>query len=414
MQIHAQKNDSLNCEQYKPLDVYNSVVKNHKYKDVSKSISWLIKCDRTPKLLNEKDADDYRQIGLEAEADYLIEVARAAAFYRDPEIEINNYLKYVEKHNLKYNKVKNEDLVKILIEMKNEKDFTRPEDCGSVNLKEQFPPVRNQDSVGWCYAFAAADMLGYKTGYPVSAIDIAVNFSPQQISHEKRSLLQGELHEDIEGGLSTEALDAITAKGICKESTSPSEYFSENKDIGDFIKSVENPFDNIYSQSSFLYAVKKEPLCLAKEAPSLKEISKVLSYSQPNNIMYNLNNQRCAGKRININNEDYKFSTVKDRRSKMIQSLDDQLDKKQPSLISYESGFFKNSRAPASHASLVIGRRFNKNNLKCEYLIRNSWGTSCKNYEKRYSDPENCTEGNIWVAQEVMYDNINRTTFYTK
>ncbi len=414
VKIHAQKNDSLDCKKYKPLDIYNFVVKNHEYEDVSKNIRWLEKCDRTPKYLNEKDADDFRQIGIEAEADYLIELARSASFYRDPDIEINNYLKYIEKYNLKYNKVKNEDLVKLLIELKGKKDFTKPEDCSPVNLKDKFPAVRNQDSVGWCYAFATADMIGFKTGYPVSAIDIAVNYSPQRISHEKRSLLKGELHENIEGGSSKEALDTITAKGICKESDSPSEYFGENKNIADFIKSVENPFENIYSQSSFLYAAKKEPLCLAKDSPSLKEISKVLAHSQPGNIMYNLNNQRCTKKRVSLDKEEYRFTEFRGPLSQIIKSIDDQLGKKMPTIISYNPHFLKNSRSDGSHASIAIGRRFNQDTLKCEYLIRNSWGTDCKQYAKPYSNPENCNEGNIWVAQEILYRNITKTTSFTK
>ena len=227
-------------------------------------------------------------------------------------------------------------------------------------------------------------------------------------------VVEYEQNKEIQGGHSVEALDIITAKGLCKESASPSEYFGENKNIEDYIKSVENPFNNIYSQSSFLYAVKKEPLCLAKDAPSLKEISKVLAYSQPQNIMYNLNSERCDSKRININKEKFQFSHGTGRQSHIVKSIDVQLDKKMPIIIDYESGFLHGSRAPARHASLVIGRRFNKENSKCEYLIRNSWGTNCGKYAMPYLYPENCTEGNIWVSQEVMYHNLKRTTFYTK
>lgn len=404
----------FDCKQYSAREVYDAVKKRYKYEDMTDHIDWLTECDRNlPKLLNKKDADEYRQVGLDAQANFLIEKARAASFYRDSKTEINDYLKYVEKNNLTSNKVKNGDLVKDLIEMNNEKDFTKPEDCGTVNLKDRFPPVRNQDSIGWCYAFSSADMLGFKTGYPVSAIDIAVNYTSQKKPHSQRSISEGELHKDIQEGYFSEAFDIITTKGICKESDSPSEYFGENKDIADFIKSAENPFNNIYTQNSFLHAVKKKPLCSAKEAPSLKEISKVISYSLPSNIMYNLNNSRCDNKRIKVNKDDYKLTTLSGQRSKIVQSLDEQLNKKQPSLISYNSGFLKNNRAPALHVSLVIGRRFNQNNLKCEYLIRNSWGTDCKKYAKPYSNPENCDQGNIWVAQEVMYQNINGTGFYT-
>lgn len=54
------------------------------------------------------------------------------------------------------------------------------------------------------------------------------------------------------------------------------------------------------------------------------------------------------------------------------------------------------------HASLVIGRKWNSVTNKCQLLIRNSWGTSCNSYHSDWD----CDNGNIWVNQEDLGENI--------
>ena len=282
-------------------------------------------------------------------------------------------------------------------------------DCSEVNLTNKFPDVRNQDSVGWCYAFVAADMISYKTGYKVSAIDIAVNFSQKyRISHGKRKIYQGELHKDVEGGLSTEAITEIVKKGICKESDSPSEYFAENKNIGDYIRSVEDPFSKMYSQHSVLSAGNAQPICLSKESPFLKDIFQVLNQSQPNDIMYRLNQQRCLGKRSTVEPDKYAVNEYVGAKEELIKKLHETLNEKNPAAIGYSAGFLQDKRAPGNHASIVVARRYNQEAKSCQFLIRNSWGSNCQNYALPYPVEGNCADGHIWVSEETLHQNIYR------
>jgi hypothetical protein len=32
-----------------------------------------------------------------------------------------------------------------------------PKSCKQIDFRKQLPPIRDQDSIGWCYAFATAD-----------------------------------------------------------------------------------------------------------------------------------------------------------------------------------------------------------------------------------------------------------------
>lgn len=51
------------------------------------------------------------------------------------------------------------------------------------------------------------------------------------------------------------------------------------------------------------------------------------------------------------------------------------------------------------HANLVIGRR--KSGTKCQYLLRNSWGSDCDSYASTL----NCENGNIWIDEEILMKN---------
>ena len=44
-------------------------------------------------------------------------------------------------------------------------------------LKEFFSPPRNQGLIGWCYGFAAADLLSVEAGTPVSAAHTSAIFN---------------------------------------------------------------------------------------------------------------------------------------------------------------------------------------------------------------------------------------------
>ncbi len=69
------------------------------------------------------------------------------------------------------------------------------------------------------------------------------------------------------------------------------------------------------------------------------------------------------------------------------------------------------------HASVVVGRRFNPTTSSCEYLIRNSEGTSCSGYDSRLEcdrtwggvpcPPGRRCGGQVWLPIEVLAKNIS-------
>ena len=57
------------------------------------------------------------------------------------------------------------------------------------------------------------------------------------------------------------------------------------------------------------------------------------------------------------------------------------------------------------HASVLIGRRPGPRG--CQYLVHNSHGTSCNQYDKKWE----CKDGKIWVDEESLFKNTMGLTF---
>ncbi len=106
-----------------------------------------------------------------------------------------------------------------------------PPDCSPKDLREKMPPIRDQDSVGWCYAFTAADLVSFKIGDEISPIDIANSTEQNRDSFTQKIAahfvqpssikFRGGTNPERPGGNMQEAIDAAQEKGFCRESDLP-------------------------------------------------------------------------------------------------------------------------------------------------------------------------------------------------
>jgi hypothetical protein len=71
-----------------------------------------------------------------------------------------------------------------------------------------------------------------------------------------------------------------------------------------------------------------------------------------------------------------------------------------------------------AHAASIVGREFKKIRtpegkiiFRCQYLIRNSWGSSCESYHRDWVCNEN---GSIWVDSDVIQRNVFRVSRLVK
>lgn len=356
------------------LEKATSIVRNnHKYQDVSFQLDYIKKCNPTnTPVFSQKVENFYRSTGIKAEKEYRQKASESAAKYSTDD----------------------------------------PAKCSVVDLRSKLPPVRNQDSVGWCYAFATADFLSFKTGFEVSAIDLATNYATYKMPLADRDFNYSETNANIMGGQPDVLVGYALNFGVCKEKDSPSEYFSENIDTKKYIQNIESKSSSLKNKPSSEFIRK----CSQDKTLPFDEIRKVLKSTEPQNIIYSLNEQRCKNKKVTLNYPDYlrvhKEVSSKYKKEDLISSIDQQFDRKQPSLITYDTGFLYQERQFSPHAVLAVGRRFNPQSKKCEFLIRNSWGESCSLYEGKYAKASHCDNGHLWVPREELHQNIIGVTQY--
>lgn len=65
-----------------------------------------------------------------------------------------------------------------------------------------------------------------------------------------------------------------------------------------------------------------------------------------------------------------------------------------------------------AHAVNIIGCR-TVNGVK-EYLIHNSWGSSCKSYHFRYQGPDKCQSGRVWIPSSQLMGNTQEIQWLEK
>lgn len=277
-------------------------------------------------------------------------------------------------------------------------------DCTPVDLRgPKLGQVRNQDSMGWCFAFAAADILSYKMAQKISAADIA---------HRRSVAASPDDQFDIgkKGYNPPNAIRETREKGWCLEKDFPSEdnisgvYFDLFKKISELKKQMAEG-----------KKIKEEEACgyLKNAFPNLddKTALKILKDSGLKDYYTMLANQNCPNrvKDTGITIEEVKKGTP---GSDLLKTIDAQLNDKNVVAINYNHGVLSNpaqKEAKITHSSLIVGRRYNTASKSCEYLIRNSWGRSCGYY---HSDLH-CEEGHIWVPAGSLLNNTAEV-YYAK
>ncbi len=366
--------------------------------DVTDYVDYVLYCDKSkPPRLSAKQATAYTQVSRAIEAKFLLEEAAAAARYRNVDIELDIYREKLKGTKAEVRELEISRLKKVAARSADRGS----KNCSPVDLRSKFGPVRDQDSVGWCYAFVAADLLSARLGFRVSAADIAVHYTADKnLKPFPRTSHQiGELGSGIEGGSPHYALLTAMKNGVCREADSPSEFYAEDSQLRNSITDLETKAAKswpryLLNQTSRLTEDKICPTRLS----SASQIESVVRLSLPSNVIYNLNAARCAGKRIPAGISELDSTLADPNGAKVVEFLDRALSLGQPAIVGYHSNFLKGLRGDSPHASVVVGRRINPASGLCEFLIRNTWGPSCAPYGIKFD----CEEGHVWVPREKI------------
>lgn len=295
-----------------------------------------------------------------------------------------------------------------------------PQSCSSVDIRARMPQVRNQGETGWCYAFAAADLLSFHTGEPVSAIDLAVRTQARLGTAEHRASLRQRGPEcylpladaDTGGEVADAMTTAIQHGGYCSEADIPA---TEN-----FVEHIKT-LENLRRRTGTIRRTSPEARqALASLFPNrdVDQMADIFARSRVQDwrVYQDLARRACANNRKPVRNPpqirsiETTSSAEKQRAQRVMDRL---LTQGQPVAYSAyfvfqgDSVFMDRYRSSDAHAMTIVGREWNPRTGACEYIVRNSYGTGC-NYDWQQNgrtiseSPYRCENGHIWVPESVL------------
>lgn len=275
-------------------------------------------------------------------------------------------------------------------------------DCSEYNLEVgielgYLPTERKQQGSGWCYAFVAADLLSHKLRTPISAVDIAVNYINRGHLTGTQMNINGQAENiyPLGGGLVDAALLSLNGRGVCLES-----------DLTFQISPKRQPAENLshhFNSEQWLHI--KSRLQEVYRDPTSQKFSRAL--------MSLATQKKCTPTFKEIN-----FSVMTKTRQNQAEpfvfekALNAALTRHRMIAIEYNSAALSHTTSAvwtqADHASALIGRRFNKEKKRCEYLLRNN-EKSCAEYSKDFE----CISSynHLWVPREVLLRSVSSFTY---
>lgn len=302
-------------------------------------------------------------------------------------------------------------------------------ECTTVDLRPEFGPARSQGNIGWCYANVAADLLTYYykkdlKGQRVSSGYTALTFN----EHNANPAL-------TEGGVVGRAIHAVAEEGfLCPESleidalkAGPKMRIKQKLDSFVHFKRLYDQGKTdptkrkIFVAQLQTYRSTNSTLFRLKE----NEIASLLQSTTEDEFPIEFARLLCRDHRIEVRppiphmiaNNKESFMNFMTKLSPYVHT---ELEEHKPVAISYAAQFLFQTSVPdwrfslhrlmttrndtvARHASMIVGRRWNDTRKRCEFILRNSWGTNCKAYANAYfQKPEHCEAGNLFVSDRFL------------
>lgn len=286
--------------------------------------------------------------------------------------------------------------------------------CTSVDLRgEKLGPVRNQDSMGACYAFSSADLLSYKMGHKISAMSLMRSKAKTwYLSILDKLSLQSRHGQLMSGGNEKPLLDQALKTGLCLEKDLPSED-NLNVEYRDRIEALFKLKSSVEKKEVTHYDACIQLLTLFPAIEPNDAIA-ILINSDLNSLFDRLAEKSCDRKikapSLKIASEKKIFLLDKLFPTDLFSTINRELSRKNPPIIGYVGKVLvdiETKKTNISHSSLIVGRKFNPASQTCEYLVRNSWGRSCSYYDSRLK----CEEGHIWLPENILGKKLNEVVY---
>lgn len=275
------------------------------------------------------------------------------------------------------------------------------QNCSSLQLPlERLGAVRNQGVSGLCFAYEASDLISYKLGFRVSAVDIAMSYLKSTNFNKMSDIYNG-------GGDTEPALRASSKLGFCSESSMPSDEdridFSSHphaKIYDSFMWLEKNTWDNSYG---FQVAQSVFPKL------DLNNFQKSAEYKKIKQRLGSLQTAACKN-RVPYTNMKFVHKSLQKAQQvlKLLQIINQNLENNNIVGIGFYSNDLYRSNLNIkesnedSHGTTIVGRRWNAEQNSCEYLMRDNFGAQCDLYQAGFA----CSGGMIWINEKFLLKNL--------
>ncbi len=287
---------------------------------------------------------------------------------------------------------------------------TNIQDCSNIDLRfsaptevrEFFQKPRDMGDIGWCYAYASADLISWKINQPISGLALAISYvdslnSLEQLVRRGVGHFNHSSEYIYEGGFATQALKLAKRQGVCPltavEDHGPAFTVFASK-INSFIQKRDSQqIQNLIRSASEYFK--------SLDSTSITQILLDESLKTSAEILIRLNQKSCEEKLIPlISDFEFFYSDAG------FENLIDKIDSIITGAHARPVAVLLNDRhigrgGSGFHYMTVIGRRFDNRSRQCLYVMRDNKGPECRNY---YFKNVRCEEGHVLLSERELFD----------
>jgi hypothetical protein len=286
---------------------------------------------------------------------------------------------------------------------------TLAENCSTIDLRPEFPlKMRNQGDISWCYAHATADYLQFHFKVPtqISAADIAIRYNLKSFPRLLR-WLQGTVVPET--GFAKTAMKNALEEGYCAEDAFPSETWTKvtqapgqtpvTTQVG-LLTSIKEIFqlqENI--QHGFFKSAAELPYLYRFTNVSDEQFYSLVNTASKTEVLNQVRLAACAKSRTAFPGTLDQLSLAL-KSGSTFETIGEVLANHEPVTIDFFYGVFNNVDSYSHglgelHTTALMGRRYDSASQQCQYLLKNSYGTDCAQYDAHHT----CEAGYVWMSE---------------
>lgn len=295
--------------------------------------------------------------------------------------------------------------------------------CGAYDLRDtdiganrSLPARRYQGSSGWCYAMVLSDLLSLHLRSSVSPADIAITNLNRIMNTQIRNFNSRDPQYTIlqalplGGGVITDTISYLNNRGVCLEEDFSINLNNDN-DEGDAAdnKNTETPNINIAGLLRFFTAENREGarqlLTAIQHADFISALNELAEAPVCTPRFTDLNVQLDIDSHFDRDSTPESPPPSRAQREQFWNRLNSALGPGKIVAISYlpeiltqtPREHLRDNVPMGIHMSSIVGRRYNAEKTRCEYLVRNT-ERECNEYLSDYD----CRDNHVWVPRQAV------------